>query len=513
MSIVQNVMKAIVRLMPDAAPDALLSAHGSVGQPMERRDGTLKVTGQARFAAEVPAENLAYAALRYSSIARGRITAIDTAAAEAAPGVVLVMTHHNMPRLTAPPLMNADPKGAAASSLPVMQDAFIHWNGQPVALVLAETQEQADHAASLIRFDFAAQAAATSFDHARGRAHAPAAILGEPPTLAVGEAEKALAGAAHSVDIRFRTPRHNHAAIEPHAVTVAWEGDALAVHDATQMLTLTRSTMAVAFGIAEEKVRILSPFVGGGFGNKAVWNHHILAAAAAKLAKRPVRLALTREGVFRATGGRTPTVQRVALAADENGYLDALIHSGTAAMTTHNDCPEQFTFPARHLYAAKSLLLEQKIAEMDMVANTFMRAPGESIGTYALECAIDELAEKLALDPIELRRRIEPEKDPTSGLAFSARHLVEAYAAGAEKFGWAERSPMPRARRDGEWLIGMGVATGTYPYYRMPGGAARIRITTDGRAVVQMAAHEMGMGTATAQAQHAAERLGLPLVT
>jgi xanthine dehydrogenase YagR molybdenum-binding subunit len=511
MSIIETAMKAAIRLMPAKATDALLDAHRVVGQPMSRRDGTLKVMGRARFAAEVAVEGLTYAALAYSGIARGRIAAIDTAAAEAAPGVLLVMTYRNAPRLPAPPLMMADPKGAAGSDLPVMQDDTIHWNGEPVAVVIAETQEQADHAMSLVEVTYEAAHAEVSFGEARAKARAPASVLGEPAKIAVGDAEAALAGAEFRVDREFRTPRHNHAAIEPHAVTVAWEGDELTVHDATQMLTLTRSTLAATFGIAEDKVRILSPFVGGGFGNKAVWSHHILAVAAARVVGRPVRMALSREGVFRATGGRTLTEQRVALGAGKDGTLAALIHTGIAGMTAHNDCPEQFTFPARHLYAAKSFLISQKVVDLDMVANTFMRAPGESIGTFALESAIDELAEQLAIDPVELRRRLEPAKDPTSGLAFSSRHMVEAYRRGAEAFGWDRRDPTPRARREGEWLIGMGVATGTYPYYRMPGGSARIRLTSDGNAIVQMAAHEMGMGTSTAQAQHAAERLGLPV--
>ncbi|HEX5957265.1 MAG TPA: xanthine dehydrogenase family protein molybdopterin-binding subunit, partial [Hyphomicrobiaceae bacterium] len=197
--------------------------------------------------------------------------------------------------------------------------------------------------------------------------------------------------------------------------------------------------------------------------------------------------------------------------AKQDGRLAALIHTGVAGMTDHNYCPEQFTFPARHLYAADSFLIAQEIAPLDMVANTFMRAPGESIGTFALESAIDELACAMDVDPVELRRRLEPEKDPTSGLPFSSRNLVEAYRLGAERFGWERRHPKPRTQRDGEWLIGQGVATGTYPYYRMPGGAASITLTADGRAIVRMAAHEMGMGTATVQAQHAAERLGLPV--
>ncbi|WP_424813919.1 xanthine dehydrogenase family protein molybdopterin-binding subunit [Roseococcus sp. YIM B11640] len=511
MSLLENAMKRVVRLMPDKASDMLMDANRVVGLPLPRRDGGLKVTGSARFSAEVGMEGLAYAALVYSRIARGRIASLETAAAEAAPGVVLVMTHRNAPPMAPPPVMMADDAGAAASGLPVMQDDSIHWNGEPVALVLAETQEQADHAAALLRVEYEASHAEVDFAAARAKAHEPSSVLGEPARIEIGKPEKALAEAEVSVDLTFHTPRYNHCAIEPHALTVAWQDGSLLVHDASQMLHLTRSTLARVFKLAEEKVRVLSPFVGGAFGNKSVWNHQILAAAAAKLAGRPVRMTLSREGVFRATGGRTLTEQRVALGAGRDGRLTALIHTGIAGVTSHNDCPEPFTFPTRHLYAADNILLQQQVTELDMVANTFMRAPGESIGTFALECALDELAEKLEIDPIELRRRLEPKKDPTSGLPFSERNLVEAYRAGAERFGWDRRDPRPRARREGEWWVGMGVATGTYPYYRMAGGSASIQLLADGRAIVRMGSHEMGMGTATAQAQHAAERLGLPV--
>jgi xanthine dehydrogenase YagR molybdenum-binding subunit len=258
-------------------------------------------------------------------------------------------------------------------------------------------------------------------------------------------------------------------------------------------------------------VRVLSPFVGGGFGGKGLWSHQILAAAASKLAGRPVRLVLSREGVYRLIGGRTTTVQRVALGAAGDGRLDALIHTGVAAMTAHNNVPEQFTFPARHMYAAKSFRLEQKVADMDMLANTFMRAPGESIGTFALESAIDELANAMKIDPIELRRRWEPERDPTTGSPHSSRHLLKAYADGAARFGWDRRDAVPGRQRDGEWLLGMGVATATYPYYRMPGAKARLRLDAEGRLTVSTAGHEMGMGTATVQAKHATDRMGLRL--
>ncbi len=511
-TIQQTAAGVVTKLRPDAPPDWLIGRkHGSIGTSLPRIDGPRKVRGEARFAAEVPAAGLTYAALLHSTIARGRIATLDIAAAAQAPGVVLIMTHKNAPRLKPPAAFMSDPRAAGASDLPVMQDATIHWNGEPVAVVLAETQEQADHAKSLIVVTYEAEPALLSFAEAATRSRQPESVLGEPAMIRIGDAEAALAGAAFQVDLTFQTPRHSHAAIEPHAATVWWEDDRLVIHDATQMLHQTRWTLAGIFGIAEEKIRIHSPFVGGGFGGKGLWSHQILAIAASKLAGRPVRMALSREGVFRVAGGRTNTTQRVALGANADGTLAALIHTGTVAMTTHNNCPEQFTFPARHLYAAGSVLLEQRVADMDMLANTFMRAPGESVGTFALETSLDELAEAMRLDPIELRRRLEPERDPTSGLPFSSRHMLAAFETGAARFGWSQRSPVPRARQEGEWLIGMGVAAATYPYYRMPGGAARVTITRDGHARIATASHEMGMGTATVQAQAGADRLGLPV--
>ena len=520
MSILQDaaekMMKTAIGFVPDrwlagGLPDPLREKHGLIGASVSRIDGPLKVEGKARFAAEVPLDNMAYAALAYSTIARGRIAAIDTAAAEAAEGVVLVMTYRNAPRMKPPPAFLTAPKAAAPSDLPVMQDDQIHWNGEPVALVLAETQEQADHAKSLIRVSYHQMPAIISFDAAKTKARTPDTLLREPNVVEIGDAERALADAAFKVDLTYRTPRHNHNAIELHAATVVWDGGELTVHDASQLVNATAWTLAEVFGLKEPQVHVLSPYVGGGFGGKLLGHHQILAAAASKMVGRPVRIVLSREGVFRAIGGRTTTEQRVAIGGKADGTLSALIHTGVAAMTAHNNCPEQFSFPARHLYAADAIKVGQQVADMDMIANTFMRAPGESVGTFALECALDEMAEAMGLDPIEFRGRIEPAKDPTSGTEFSERSLVEAYRRGAERFGWSKRNPVPRSRREGEWLIGMGVATATYPYYRMPGGAARIKLTADGRAVVQMASHEMGMGTATVQAQHAAVRLGLPL--
>ncbi len=521
MSVIRNavgaVMKTAIGLAPDSwmpggTPDPLINQrHGLTGAPVSRLDGRLKVTGAARFAAEITMDGMLYAAVAYSTIAKGRIVSIDTSAADAAPGVALVMTHNNAPRMKPMPVFGTQPKAAGPSDLPVMQDDRIHWNGQPIAVVLADTQDQADHAASLIRVDYQPEAAVTDFAKAKANARVPDSILGEPATVEIGKAEDVLAAASHKVDLRFHTPRYNHNAIELHAATVVWDGDSLIVHDATQLLSQTAWSLAQVFGLKEDQVRVLSPYVGGGFGGKTLWYHQVLAAAAAKLAARPVRFVLSREGVYRSVGGRTTTEQRVAIAAGGDGRFTALIHTGIAAVTAHNNCPEQFTFPARHLYAAGSFRLVQQVTDLNMVANTWMRAPGESIGTFALECAIDELAEQLGIDPIELRLRNEPEKDPLSGLPFSARHLTEAYRAGADRFGWNQRTPTPGSRRDGEWLTGMGCATATYPYYRMPGGAARLTLTSDGRARVEIPAHEMGMGTATVHTVVAAERLGLSI--
>ena len=513
----QTLMAKLVPLAPDSwipggVPDPLINhKHGLIGTPVSRLDGPLKVKGSARFAAEVPLDNMVFAALAYSTIAKGQIDRLDTAAAERAPGIVLVMTHLNAPRMNKPAVFGSTPTAAGPSDLPIMQDASIHWNGQPIALVLAETQEQADHAASLIQATYAPEPSTTTFAQAKAAGLQPGVFNGQPLKNEVGDAEAALAAAPHKVDHVYRTPRHNHNAIELHAATIAWIGEELIIHDASQLVTAEAATIADVFGLKAEQVRVTSPYVGGGFGGKCLWDHQILGAAAAKLAGRPVRLALSREGVYRVVGGRTLTEQRMAIGAQADGRFDALIHTGAVAMTPHNNMPEPFILGTRAGYAAKNIKLSVEVATMNMLANTFMRAPGESVGTFALESAIDELAIELGMDPIELRIRNEPDKDPTSGLPFSSRHIVEAWRVGAERFGWDRRSTTPGVRREGEWLVGMGCATATYPYYRMPGAAARITLTSEGRATIEVAAHEMGMGTATTTAIVAAERLGLPL--
>ncbi|HVJ28954.1 MAG TPA: xanthine dehydrogenase family protein molybdopterin-binding subunit, partial [Gammaproteobacteria bacterium] len=434
-------------------------------------------------------------------------------AAEAVPGFVALITHENMPRLARPePGMQAGGAGFALSDLPYLQDDAVSWDGQPVAVVVAETLEDAEHAASLVRVEYEPAAEpAVSFDAEKRNAVTPESVLGEPPEVSVGDSDTALQQAAVRVDQTYRTPRYNHHAIEPHA-TVAWwdERGALTVYDTTQSVFRCKQALAQVFGLDSGAVRAIAAYVGGGFGGKAgLWSHTALCAAAAKVVRRPVKLSLTREQVVRVVGGRTVSEQRVALGADRRGRLAALIHEGLTATTTHGRYPEQLTFPARHLYKAQALRVRQEVVNLDMVANTWMRAPGESIGTFALESALDELAYELKLDPIELRRRNEPKKDPTEQTRFSSRNLVEMYRRGAEAFGWRPNT-LPLSRREESWLIGAGVATAYYPYFRL-GAKARVRISADGTATICAPANEMGMGTATVQIQHAAERLSFPV--
>lgn len=513
MSLMENVFETIAKHKPDRPHDPLLDQNGFLGKPYDRVDGEAKVKGHAPFTAEFEIPGLVHAALVYSTIARGRISRMDTARARREPGVIEVLTYQNIPRMQAPPLVDMTDlkKGMAASDLPIMQNPDVRWDGEPVAVVVAETWEQAQHAASLVEVDYEAEIPSVSFDALKGNAETPSDVMGEPAVLEIGHRE-ALQQAEVTLDQVYRTPRYNHNAIEPHATIAFWNSDgSLAVLESSQSVNTAGRTLALIFGLKPEEVQVVAPFVGGGFGGKGgLWNHTPLCAAAAKAVQRPVKLSLSREGVYRVVGGRTIADQRVALGAGRDGKLTALLHSGVTATTSHGRYAEQCTFPPRHLYQSPNIYVEQKIVYLDTVANTWMRAPGESIGTFALESAMDELAWALRMDPIELRRVNEPEKDPTKDTPFSSRHLTEAYRRGAEAFQWSARNPAARAQRDGHWLVGQGVATAYYPFYRFP-VKVRLCIDANGNAVVQTPAAEMGMGTATVQIQHAADRLRLPL--
>ncbi|MFG1701314.1 xanthine dehydrogenase family protein molybdopterin-binding subunit [Nonomuraea sp. NPDC049309] len=484
-----------------------------VGRAVDRRDGTVKATGQARFAAEHPIPGLAHAALVHSTVARGRITAIDASAARAVPGVIEVLTHENAPAMK--PLGKAGPidLGAMASGTNVdyLATDEVHWNGQPVAVVVAETPETARYAASLVQVTYRELPSVVDF-----AAEAPNAVpLKNSLILAhnadKGDAEAALAAAPVSVDLTFTTPHLNHNAIEPHTTTAVWDGDKLTVHEPSQSIAFLRRHLAKRFGVPEPNIRVLAPFVGGGFGGKgSVWPGTLLTVLAARATGRPVRLVLTREGVYRTVGGRTPSIQRVALGADEQGRLTALIHTSVARTSRIGGFPEPITGVSRHLYAAPNILLRESKVTLDLLSPTFMRAPGEAIGTFALESAVDELAWKLGMDPIELRLANLPERDPVGGQRLTRRTLRQAYTKGAELFGWGRRDPRAGAMRDGRLFVGMGVATAYHPAMILP-ASATVRLHADGTAVVRCGMQEMGMGAATAQAQIAADELGVPL--
>lgn len=513
MSLTTKLLETIVQVLPDRQPDKLIQRQTSyIGQPVSRVDGPLKVTGEATFSAEYQLAGMCFAAVAYSTIAKGKITRLHTASAQAAAGVLAVITHENSPKLALPPLFHADGKGrgSAASPVPVLQEPDIHWNGQPIALVVADTQEAAEHAAALVTAEYEPGEAYTAFEAGKQHAKTPDALITEDPEITIGAAEKQLAQAAHRVDNVYHTPYYNHNALEPHSSIATFEEDGkLVVFDSTQHLRGVRDTLAIVFGLKSDRVQVCGPFVGGGFGGKgSVWLNTLLCTLAARQVGRPVKLALSREGVFRLVGGRAATEQRVALGADTDGKFQAIIHEGISPTTEQSEFAEPFTLPVRAMYAADSFAIRQKIFNLDTVTNTFMRAPGESVGTFALESAVDELAQLLHLDPLELRLRNEPTEDPVKHTKFSLRTLPEAYRRGAAKFGWQPRPP--RTQREGEWLIGQGVAAATYPVQRMP-ASAKIVLYADGTVVVKAAAHEMGMGTATVQLQHAADRLGLPI--
>jgi len=513
MSVMQNILETVAHFVSDKQKDPLLDQEVYLGQSVVRVDGADKVRGEARFTSEFKLDNMSYAVPVYSTIAKGKIRKIDAASAQQAPGVLAVITFENIMRMKAPPIVDFHNigKGFALSDLPIMQNAEVHWDGEPVAIVVADTPERAEDAASLVSVEYDAETPDVSFEGMKPKAIVPSDIMGEPPELEIGAVKNAMSEAEVSIRNVYRAARYNHNAIEPHATIAAWdEQGGLLVYDSTQSVNLTAHTLSYIFDLKVQDIRVVAPFVGGGFGGKIGWSNTPLCVAAAHAVNRPVKLALSRKGVFRMVGGRTISEQEVALGARKDGKLTALIHTGLTATTTSGRYAEQCTFPPRHLYASPNLFVGQKIVYLDTVANTWMRAPGESIGTFALESAMDELAHELKMDPIELRRINEPEKDPTKDIEFSSRHLTEAYRRGAEKFGWQRRNPEPRSQRDGKWLVGQGVATAYYPFMRFP-AKVRIQICADGSAIVQTPGSEMGMGLATTQIQHAADRLGLPL--
>jgi xanthine dehydrogenase YagR molybdenum-binding subunit len=484
-----------------------------IGQPVSRVDGRQKVTGGATYAAEFDAPSLTHGIIVRSTVAKGRIASIDRTAAERALGVIAVLTHHNAPRL-AYRAHKALVDPAVGERLHVFQDDRVSHQGQPVALVIADTLEQAIHAATLVRVTYAPETATTDVIRVEPvlptRQQPDQGELG-PSETRRGDPERALAAAEVKVDQTYMIPRENHNPIEMHATIAAWEGDRLTLWDKTQWVHNTADEIAAVFGIPAQNIRVVSPFVGGAFGSGLrTWPHVTLAALGARVAGRPVKVVLARREMYYGVGYRPHTVQRVALGASRDGRLAAIVHDGYQETSTYEEFTEALLNPTRFLHSCPNVYTRHRLARMNVHTPTYMRAPGEVSGIFALESAMDELAVALNIDPVELRLRNEPEQDEFQNLPFSSRSTRECYRVAAERFGWSRRNPEPRSMRDGRWLIGWGMASVTYPMYYAP-ASAMARLLPNGTAEVMSAASDMGPGTWTSMTQVAAEALGLPI--
>ncbi|MEV4174133.1 xanthine dehydrogenase family protein molybdopterin-binding subunit [Nonomuraea sp. NPDC049709] len=505
-----RVLGKVARLLPDGRHDPLSTRPGEIGRDLHRLDGPAKVSGGIRYTADHVPAGLAYAVAVPSTIAKGRVTAVETSRALAAPGVLLVMTHENAPPMkpTGAYATLRAPVGAAAMTLPILNTDRVFWHGQPVAVAVAETQEQAEHAARLVEVRYAPEPAVLSMSEEA--AYTPAHSVLEESRTVVGDVRAGLARAAATVRGVYSTPAEYHNALEPHATVARWDGDDLTVHDASQYPYGVKEMLAKKFGLPLDRVHVLAPYIGGGFGGKTcAWPHVALTVAAAKLAGRPVKLALSRTQTYLMTGGRAPTRSRIQLGADAQGRLTAIVHDALATCTT-DEFAEAAIAASRHLYACPNISAHQRVVQVDRIQNAFFRGPGVAPGSFAMESAIDELAWELGMDPLELRLRNEPDRDPVSGNRFTSRHLREAYLLGAETFGWHDRATLPRATRDGHWLVGQGMAAAINPDAVLI-AAVRLRLSADGTFTIHSSTNELGAGTSTAQTQAAAQRLGVPM--
>ena len=472
----------------------------AIGADLVRLDGHAKVTGTAPYAFEQPVENPAYLHPVQATIARGRVSAMQVAAARDMPGVLAVLTHENAPRLAS----------TEDAELAVLQSAEVGFRGQFVGAVIAETPEIARHAASLVHVDYEEEPHDVSLSAGRDDLYAPEQVNPSFPTdTEQGDVEGAFAAAAVRVEETYTTAWVHNNPMEPHTTVALREGASLTLYDSTQGVHSVRTIVAPVLGLDPERVRVIAPHVGGGFGSKGVPHAHVVLAAMAAqvVAGRAVKFALTRQQMFSLVGYRTPTIQRVQLAADGDGRLTAIAHDVVEQTSRIKEFAEQTAEPTRHMYAAPNRRTTHRLAALDVPVPSWMRAPGDCPGMFGPEVAMDELATAAGIDPIELRVRNDPDTDPESGLPFSSRRLVECLREGARRFGWDGRSPAPRARREAGWLVGTGVASSVYPLYRMPGSAAHIRALSAGRYSVGIGAADIGTGTWTTLTQIAADAL------
>ncbi|OOC54064.1 MULTISPECIES: xanthine dehydrogenase family protein molybdopterin-binding subunit [Nocardiopsis] len=474
----------------------------AMGRPLARLEGADKVTGRAPYAYEHALEDPLYLHPVLSTFARGRVTGVDASEAEALEGVRAVLTPGNAERL-------ADTEDREFA---VLQSDEVAFHGQFVAAVVADTPETARQAAGLVRVDYerSQHDVVLTVDHEG--LYRPESEGGPASDTEQGEVEEALERAEFLVDHTYSTPTEHNNPMEPHTTVALWEEEAgrLTLYDSTQGVHVVRASVAAVFGLELEQVRVVAPHVGGGFGSKGEAHaHDVLAAMAARaLPGRPVKFALTRQQMFCLVGYRTPTIQRVRLGADREGRLGVLVHDSVEQTSTVKEFPEQSAMCSRWMYAAPHRRTTHRMAALDVPVNFWMRAPGEAPGMYALEAAMDELAQACGLDPVELRVRNEPETDPQSGNPWSDRQLVRCLREGAERFGWYGRDPAPGARREGDWLVGTGVASASYPHLFNPGSVAHVRYGDDGRYEVGIGAVDIGTGSWTALTQIAADALG-----
>ena len=478
-----------------------------IGQGIIRQDGRLKVTGAARYAAEFNVPGCLHAVLVQSTIPAGTITGYDTAQAERMPGVVAVITHENAGKL------NQQKAAQQTVTHPLLQDGRIYYNGQHIAVVVADSFERAAAAAAAVRARYAPSAAVTIMDESTlGRAYTPKHFQhGEKsPDVSRGDAEGAFTGAAVKIEAVYETPVEHHNPMEPHATIAVWRGDRLAVYTATQGISGAQETLASAFGLPRENVTVICPYVGGGFGCKGnTWPPALIAALAARHVQRPVKLVVTRPQMFTSNGFRPKTLQRIKLGAARDGRLLSIQHDGFSQMSDPvlGEFSEPVAVATEMAYSCKNLKVSHRVVPVNQGLPTYMRAPGESSGMFALESAMDEMAHALGMDPLAFRLANYAERDEQEDKPFASKGLRQCYGQAAEKFGWSHRNPMPGSMRDGRILVGWGMATSTYPTNRRP-CQARIRVTADGTVLVQSGVQDLGTGTYTIMAQCAADALG-----
>ena len=483
---------------------------GVIGNPVPRVDGRAKVTGAARYAADFNQKNQLYAVVVGATVGLGRVTAIDAASASRTPGVVAVISHLNAPRLAYGAHKGfIDP--AVGERLHVLQDSQVRFFGQPIAVVVAESLDIAERAALELKVSYSRQQpvidpedpkAQQVTPDARGRVHADQSR---------GDADAALASAPVKIDERYDTARENHNPMEPHATIAAWNGNRLTLWSKSQFVVNEQAEIAAIFGIPAQQVQVVCPFVGGAFGTSLrTWPHVTLAAVAARHVGRPVKLVLSRKQMFFTTGHRPRTLQRVALGATPDGKLVSLIQEATGETSRYEQFVEAVTSATNYIVSCPNVSTRYRLSPLDTSTPTYMRGPGEATNMFALESALDELSYKLGIDPIELRRRNEPAVDEASQKPFSSRSLMQCYTQGAERFGWTRRDPRPRSMRDGRLLLGLGVASATYPVFYAPANALA-RLLPGGVVEVEAAASDMGPGTYTSMTQVAAETLGVPV--